>query len=463
MPADLSELLSTVERRRRDSHFVPPSAQARPWFRIQAAATKATARSAQMWIYDTIGSSFFDEGTDAKSFVRQLADLDVDQIELHLNSPGGDFFDGLAIYNGLRDHPATVTTIVDGLAASAASFIAQAGDTRVMNRAAQMMIHDAGGLVMGNLSDVEDMLDLLTKVSDSIAGIYAARGGGSVEDWRTAMKAETWYTADEAVTAGLADEAVDDEPAEPPVRNRWDLAVFNYAGRKAAPAPTLPRAAAAPAVSAARTKTPVPAGPGDPREGGAVADAAKLREALGLAATASDDEVRNALASAGLATTPAAMPDPTTNPGQPGQAKPGDPTPPGTPAPTDPATPVNLLDDQALSAAAAKNGLITIDAAQVQAFRDGMSRADALAKKLDGRDRDDAITNAIKAGKFPPSRREHYEKMWNGDPEGTRQLMDSLAAGLIPVTANGYSADAGEDAMWDAEFAGIFPPSGQGR
>src|SRR5690606_38136643 len=119
-----------------------------------------------------------------------------------------DVFDGVAIYNALRDHPADVAVRVDGLAASAASFIAQAGDKVTMNRGSQLMIHDAWGLCIGPAADMRETAALLDRVSDTIAGLYAARAGGTVEDWREAMLAESWYSAEEAVEANLADEVV---------------------------------------------------------------------------------------------------------------------------------------------------------------------------------------------------------------------------------------------------------------
>jgi ATP-dependent protease ClpP protease subunit len=106
---------------------------------------------------------------------------------------------------------------VDGVAASAASFIAMAGDSIKMAPQSMMMIHDAAGLVIGNADDMREMAALLEKTSDNIAAVYAQRAKGTQEDWRAAMKAETWYTDQEAVDAGLADEILsEDEPQQQP-------------------------------------------------------------------------------------------------------------------------------------------------------------------------------------------------------------------------------------------------------
>lgn len=171
------------------------------WFRVIRNDAGGPTR---VDIYDEIGGSWFFGGVSAADFVAQLADINGD-LEVHINSPGGDVFDGLAIYNALAQRPGSVTTVVDGLAASAASFIAQAGKTRVVAPGAMMMIHDASGICMGNAADMRELGDLLDKVSGNLADIYATHSG-QPDGWRDAMQAETWYTAQEAVDAGLADQ-----------------------------------------------------------------------------------------------------------------------------------------------------------------------------------------------------------------------------------------------------------------
>ena len=198
------------------------------WFRIE---NKSATRTA-VYIYDEIG--WF--GVTAKDFVDELNKLETLAIDLHVNTPGGDAFDGIAIYNALKQHPATVDVIVDSLAASAGSFITQAGDSVVMTRNSQMMIHDASGLAIGNASDMAEMAGLLDKMSDNIADIYTQRAGGTVAQWRDRMRAETWYSADEAVKANLADKV---QGASDTPDDSWDLSIFSYAGREAAPAPPI--------------------------------------------------------------------------------------------------------------------------------------------------------------------------------------------------------------------------------
>lgn len=241
------------------------------WYRIVNHMDRSFA---DVFIYDEIG--FY--GVTADQFVQDLAALQVATINLRLNSPGGEVFDGVAIYNALKNHKAAVMVTVDGLAASAASFIAMAGNKVTMRRGAQMMIHEASGLCIGSADDMRQLADNLDRVSATIASFYAERAGGTVDDWRERMRAETWFTGAEAVAAGLADESDDftdaqtddEEPAvepdaepEPattntartvitaehgpdidvaPPQRTWDLSIYRYAGRDNAPPPDVPPA-----------------------------------------------------------------------------------------------------------------------------------------------------------------------------------------------------------------------------
>lgn len=195
--------------------------------------------TATMRIYEPIDSWGDIWGVSAKEFTEALDALpsSVQNIDLRLNSPGGDVFEGIAIMNALREHPANVTVTVEGLAASAASFLAVGAGKTVMAPNSQMMIHDAWGVVMGNAADMTKMASTLDKISENIASVYAAKAGGSVASWRSAMQTESWYDAQEAVSLGLAD-GMADEPAD--AQNRFDLSIFSHAGRTNAPEPILP-------------------------------------------------------------------------------------------------------------------------------------------------------------------------------------------------------------------------------
>lgn len=195
------------------------------------------ADTAQVHIYAEIGAW----GITADQFCKDLGQLDAKSVDVRINSPGGDVFDGIAIHNALVAHPAVVNVHVDGVAASIASVIAMAGDKVTMARGSQMMIHEGHTVAVGAAADMRKQADLLDTVSDTIAGFYAERAGGTVPDWRGRMRKETWYSAEEAVQAGLADEVAAPSRA---VKATWDLSVFNFAGRAHAPAPDLAPAAA---------------------------------------------------------------------------------------------------------------------------------------------------------------------------------------------------------------------------
>lgn len=214
----------------------PPQEGERTPLRAESPEPDQTDGVATLRLYDPIDSWGGYWGISAKEFADTLDGLedDVEEIRLHINSPGGEVFEGIAILNQLRNHKARVVAVVDGLAASAASFIATGADEVVMGRNTELMIHDAWGICIGNAADMRDLAGRLDHLSANIAGIYAAKSGGTVDDWRAAMLAETWYSADEAVEAGLADrvEGDNDQP-----KDKFDLSTFNYAGRSEAPPP----------------------------------------------------------------------------------------------------------------------------------------------------------------------------------------------------------------------------------
>lgn len=200
--------------------------------RFQAAAT---GRAATVHMYGVIGASW--GGLDPAEIVPQLRALDVDEITVHVNSPGGDVYDGMALYNALRAHPARVTAIIDGLAASAASVIICAADDVAISPGAEVMIHDAWSLAIGDADALRKEADSIDRISENVAGIYAARAGGTTAHWRDLMRAETWFSASEAVTAGLADR-IDGDDAEhrPTAAAVFDLSMYAHPGRAAAAA-----------------------------------------------------------------------------------------------------------------------------------------------------------------------------------------------------------------------------------
>lgn len=215
--------------------------------RAETPAGFVDGTTATLRLYEPIDSWGAPWGVSALEFLDALDQVpsDVEEIRLHINSPGGEVWEALAILNNLRQHNARVVAIVDGIAASAASFIATAADETVMRPNSQLMIHDAWGLCVGNAGDMHATGDLLGQISDNIAAIYADKSGDTAESWRAVMLDEGWYNADEAVTAGLADR-VDGGQVEGDPADAFDLkgVGMKYAGRAEAPAPTSPRKAA---------------------------------------------------------------------------------------------------------------------------------------------------------------------------------------------------------------------------
>jgi ATP-dependent protease ClpP protease subunit len=166
---------------------------------------RAEAGVTRIDVFDDIGEgSWFSEGLSAKDFAAQLAGIK-GPLDVHINSYGGDVGHGIAIGNTIRAYPGFKRTVVDGMAASIASVIAQAGDERIVEPGSMTFVHDAWGGCVGNAADMQKTAEDLNKHSDNLAGIYSSRAGGTKQHWRDVMKAETWYDADEAVAAGLAD------------------------------------------------------------------------------------------------------------------------------------------------------------------------------------------------------------------------------------------------------------------
>lgn len=167
---------------------------------------KATNNVAQIDIFgDIVSEKWFDEETSATSFRDALKELgDVSTINLSINSGGGSVFDGIAIYNMLKSHKATVNVYIEGLAASIASVIAMAGDTITMRSGSMMMVHMPWTLSQGNAEEMRKTADTLEKTGDSIVDIYSERTGISSDDIRNIMNEETWLSAEEAVEQGWA-------------------------------------------------------------------------------------------------------------------------------------------------------------------------------------------------------------------------------------------------------------------
>lgn len=392
---------STFEQRLARMLHQAPKDEAKPWYRIENKASSGETKTAEILIYDEIDPWF---GVSAGDFANDLNALEADEIVVGINSPGGIVFDGIAIMNALKRHPARIVTRIDGLAASAASFIAMAGDEIQTSKYAEMMIHEARGVVMGTADDFKEMRDLLIRHNESIASVYADRAGGDVKDWLKLMHNETWFTADEMVSAGLADRVIeaDDESSAADkaesLKNRFDLSVFNYAGRRSAPAPKVRNCRS------------------DRTKGTAKMPTIKehLADKYGLDPEMNDDDFAAAVDEklAELAAPPAAEP-------------------PAADAGAEPT----------LAAAAAvlkKSGFAMVDSATLEELRaqskQGSEAFAAIQAEADAR----MVEDAIRAGKIRPADREKWTKNLGLDREAFTVALNSLEA-VFPVQEAGHS------------------------
>lgn len=202
----IKTLPATPEARPRSgvSSQISPRALASWDASIRAAAAE---EDRSIGIYDVIGVDYWTgEGVTAKRIASALRSLGKGPVTVNVNSPGGDLFEGLAIYNLLREHPGEVTVRVLGVAASAASIIAMAGDNVQIARAGFLMIHNAWVVAAGNRNDLRETADYLEPFDSAMADIYAVRTGDDVKAIKKLLDAETWIGGSDAVDRGFADE-----------------------------------------------------------------------------------------------------------------------------------------------------------------------------------------------------------------------------------------------------------------
>jgi len=368
-------------------------------------------------------------GVSAKEVAEALDGLDdtVTELQLRINSPGGSCWEGLAILNLLRAHPVKVTAVVDGIAASAASFIAAGCDETVMSPGTQMMIHDPFSSAWGcNAEDMRKAAGVLDKIADSMAALYADAAGGKPTAWRAVMQAETWYTAAEAVEAGLAQRTavVPDagkattagtDDAEDPVEELdpaagFDLSIFNYAGRDHAPAPA---ALAAPKPPTASADGSITTQEGSPAVAFSDEQVTNMRQKLGVPENADEATILAALDEA--------------------------------------------LEERSEPTAATQTpevpeGHVVIPAAKLADLEAGAALATATAAKLANRERDtflDSVRN-----KYLPTSRSGWEAEYDRDSEGVKAHF-AKAPVLIPTEEIGQGGEP-EASADDALYAELF-------
>lgn len=383
------------------------------------AAETDTGTVGELWLYGVVGGWW--RGFDAESVANALRQIDVDTLYVRIHSPGGHASDGVAISNLLRNHRAKIVTVVDGLAASAASVIAIAGDEVVMCPGSQMMLHDASTYGWGNAADLRRAADWIDGQSANYASVYAHKAGGTGDQWRQVMLANdgdgTWYTADGAVAAKLADEvgtrvAMSSPPVAPEdevdesdddllARVEHDLLLLEQHVHPAAraawqgqpPKPTSQSATKPPSASAVgSTHTE-----GGPAVAFSDEQLTTMRESLQLEETADEAAITAAVQ----------------------------------------AVVAENLEERS-SSATAGDGDVVIPEVRLRDLEASAATGVKAMERLHAMERD-AFLDEHKA-KFPATSRADWGKRFDKDPEGTRELL-SAAADLVPTSELGHESD----------------------
>ena len=372
----------------------------------------------ELLIYDEIGLG----DCSAKTIRQRLAEMTGD-LTVRVNSPGGDVYAGISIMNALRSYEGTVTAIIEGLAASAASFIAIGGaDTTRIYPNAEIMIHDALTLTQGNAEQITETAATLNRLSDSIASIYAAKAGGNADQWRDIMRAETWYTAQEALDAGLVD-AIEPtttkahHPAFTQVRAR-----YKYPSRHDAPPPKqLPTKTKGHNVSILDNLINIEQPPA-PTEAPTltIEQWLALTQAVGLQPTATVDELVAAVEEVATSTAQEIQ-----------QAA------------------AKLTSKQPITNNA--NAAVMIDRRAWNDMKRAISRGLTLDQQENRLQAEQVIDQGIRYGKITPTQREKWIASYLQDPDSTLTAINRGKE--IPRVERGYShydeeADSGDKKAW---------------
>lgn len=252
--------------------------------RMPRFSAKASGKRGEIHVYDVIGDDWF--GITAKQVVDALEQFSKDGIEaldVYVNSPGGSAFDGVAIHNALRRFDGEKTVYVDGLAASAASVVALAGDRIVTGPGAMWMVHNPSSLAYGESADLRKTADTLDSLRDSVLSLYASRTGQNSDDLRRWMDAETWMDAATAKQRGFCHEVAEQEQSpetEPENAADFSLVLAHFKNAPGRVAELLNRSRARASMRAANQEPP---------------KMKKLLAALGLTESATETEALAAL------------------------------------------------------------------------------------------------------------------------------------------------------------------------
>jgi len=381
----------------------PPKSKVEFFNAVTTASADSDATVATIRMYGPIDSwgGWWGISTEDVARVLDALPASVEQIILRINSPGGEVWEAMAILNMLGAHRAEVTAVVDGLAASAASFIAASCPETVMSPGSQMMIHSPSSIAWGNAAEMRKTADFLDKLQQSMVEVYAEKAGE--KDWASLLEAETWLTAADAVELGLADrvDTVPDAGTAATVgdqEDEADILIF-------APEDTVTDRIRAAAASARETapKPPSSTEPGTPNRKETVVahddPQAGVSERLGV--TDAEAAVETAPAAAATIETPTST----------------------TPAPS----------------AGLPEGLVAIDATVLAQLQDNARQGAEARAEQDRVRRDGIIASALQTGRITAESRDVWRARLDKDEEGFAEVLASLPENTVPVEEIGHA------------------------
>jgi ATP-dependent protease ClpP protease subunit len=395
-------------------------AEPRQWYSVQNKADDPNTASVE--IYDDIIPFIGVNAADFRNELQALGD-GIETIDLHIHSRGGNVYEAVAIMNTLRQHPAKVVTTVDSVAASAAGFIAVgASDELIVAENAEIMAHLPWVMAIGDANDLRKTVDRLEQIGNNIASIFAARAGGTVQEWMDVLTAETWWSAQEAVDAGIADRVLKPpkrKSAGAATKNSIDLSVFNHAGRSHAPAPRKPRA---------HNETPQP--PKAEVEKGkepTVALSESVLQKLGLQADADDSAIEEAINK--LAERPTTVVNNTV---------------------TEPSA------EQAAEALA-KLGMVAVNKSAHDQMQATLAQLEADRTERIKAENEAAITNALSTGRIDAASADTWRAEIDKNRDGTLALLNTLPANkAVPVNEIGHGVSREDNNVQNAEMESAF-------
>lgn len=185
---------------------------------------KNELETVEIGIYDEIGAG----SVNVQDIIEQLKQANNKPLSIHINSNGGEVFEGFAIYNAIKNYSGSKTVYIDGLSASIASVIAMSGDKIIMNKASMMMIHNASGMCIGNAEEMKKVIQALEQIDTVIKQIYVNRSKLSIEKITELMKDEKFISADECLEYGLCDEILEEKQDTTVIQNTLDKCFENY-------------------------------------------------------------------------------------------------------------------------------------------------------------------------------------------------------------------------------------------